>query len=245
MSVRVRGKRQLVVETLAERIARGAFRPGERLDGEHRLAEEFAVSRGTIRQALGELQRRNLISTQSGLGSFVTFDGHALDQRLGWAHALAQTGVEVTTTVLGIEPVAATAVPGLPASAGAGTDQLIAVRRVRTTPAGDAPARVLSFECASVPAVGTLRDLPTSGLRDGSLSASLRAEGLVAGRGEQSVDVRELDAREAGITGRPVGTPFLRSVRTSFDAQGRFVEHVVSLLDPAHFRLQLAFGAQA
>ncbi|MBT2539107.1 hypothetical protein J7I79_23950 [Arthrobacter sp. ISL-69] len=42
------------------------------------------MSRGTIRQALGELQRRRLISIRSGIGSFVTFDGHALDRRLGW-----------------------------------------------------------------------------------------------------------------------------------------------------------------
>ena len=39
------------------------------LPGEHQLAEEFAVSRGTLREALAELKRRNYIATQSGVGS--------------------------------------------------------------------------------------------------------------------------------------------------------------------------------
>lgn len=54
------------------------------LPGEHQLAEEFAVSRGTLREALAELKRRNYIATQSGVGSIVTFDGMVLDQRSGW-----------------------------------------------------------------------------------------------------------------------------------------------------------------
>ena len=48
------------------------------LPGEHQLAEEFAVSRGTLREALAELKRRNYIATQSGVGSIVTFDGMVL-----------------------------------------------------------------------------------------------------------------------------------------------------------------------
>jgi GntR family transcriptional regulator len=48
--------------------------------------------RGTVRSALAELAQRDLIATQSGVGSFVTFDGVALDQSLGWATVPA-TGV--------------------------------------------------------------------------------------------------------------------------------------------------------
>lgn len=237
------GKRDLVVETLAEQIRRGEFAHGQRLDGEHRLAQEFDVSRGTIRQALGELQRRRLIATRTGIGSFVTFDGHPLDQRGGWAQALADAGSDLTTSVLDIAPVDRASIPGLPDDVD--LDEAVAVRRVRSAQQPDGTQRVLSFECASIPATGALRDLPTTGLTDGSLWTTLQAEGLVGTTGEQRVDVHALDEREAGILGREPGTAFLRTVRTSFTSDGRFVEHVVSLLDPARFTLRLSFGEDA
>ncbi|MCQ6272288.1 GntR family transcriptional regulator [Pseudarthrobacter sp. R1] len=243
MTSQVFSKRKLIVEKLANQIRRGEIGPGQRLDGEHRLAEEFDVSRGTIRQALGELQRRRLISIQSGIGSFVTYDGHALDQRLGWAQALAEVGSKVTTRVLSIEPISGSQVPGLPDDVA--LDEAIAVRRVRTTPGEGGAEVAVSFECASVPAVGSLRDLPIRGLKDDSLWASLREEGLIATNGQQSVDVHQLDEREASILGRPVGSSFLRTVRTSYDSDGQFVEHVLSLLDPSHFTLKLTFGDES
>ena len=243
MTSQVFSKRELIVEKLANQIRRGEIGPGQRLDGEHRLAEEFDVSRGTIRQALGELQRRRLISIQSGIGSFVTYDGHALDQRLGWAQALAEAGSKVATRVLSIEPISRSQIPGLPDDVA--LEEAIAVRRVRTTPGEGGAVVAVSFECASVPAVGSLRDLPTRGLKDESLWASLREEGLIATNGQQSVDVHQLDEREASILGRPVGSSFLRTVRTSFSSDGQFVEHVLSLLDPAHFTLKLTFGDES
>lgn len=243
MTSQVFSKRELIVQKLANQIHRGEIGPGQRLDGEHRLAEEFDVSRGTIRQALSELQRRRLISIQSGVGSFVTYDGHALDQRLGWAQALAETGSKVSTRVLSIEFIPGSQIPELPAHVT--LEEAIAVRRVRSTSGENGAEVAVSFECASVPAVGSLRELPTRGLKDGSLWASLRDEGLIATNGQQSVDVHQLDEREASILGRPAGSSFLRTIRTSFGPDGEFVEHVLSLLDPAHFTLKSTFGDKA
>ncbi len=233
-------KRRLVVESIAERIRNGEFAPGEKLSGEHQLAEEFSVSRGTIRQALSDLQQRKLITTRSGLGSFVAFQGHRLDRTRGWAQALAETGLDIVTRVLDISPVTREEITGLPDDVVLG--KAIAVRRVRSIRNDDGTERPISFECSSVPAIGPLADLPVDGLRDGSLWASLNAAGLVASAGRQRVDVHRLDAREALLLGQPEGTGYLRSMRTSFDAEGTFVEHVVSLLDPSRFSLVLDFG---
>ena len=68
-------KKKRVVDELIRRIEAGVMADGFLLPGEHQLAEEFAVSRGTLREALAELKRRNYIATQSGVGSIVTFDG--------------------------------------------------------------------------------------------------------------------------------------------------------------------------
>jgi GntR family transcriptional regulator len=75
------------------------------LPGENLLAQEFNVSRGTLREALSELKRRNYIATQTGVGSIVTYDGISLDQRSGWAQALADSGVLVSTEMLRLEAV--------------------------------------------------------------------------------------------------------------------------------------------
>jgi len=231
-----------VVKTLSRRIKSGELSPGDRLLGEHHLAQEFDVSRGTIRQALGELQRLNLIATQSGVGSFVTFDGVSLDQSIGWARALADSGSQIVTQVLGIEAIAWRDAIHLPAGVeipdGATAATAVRIRRLRRQVDG----RGVSLETSTVPATGLLVRLPETGLVDNSLSVSLESAGLRAARGDQDVTVVRLDQDEATVLDRQLGDAFLRTSRTSWTADGRFVENVVSILDPDRFRLHLTFG---
>ena len=62
---RVGGKRRRLVGDLVELIRSGRLAHGERLPGENQLAEQYQVSRGTVRSALSELQQLELISTQA------------------------------------------------------------------------------------------------------------------------------------------------------------------------------------
>jgi len=227
------GKRSRMVEDLTERIRNGGYAHGERLPGENSLAQGYGVSRGTVRGALSELQRRKLITTETGVGSFVTFDQVPLDQQVGWARALADAGSPGTVELLGISRDAD------PALAPFGT--LITVRRLRRAADGQA----VSLETAAVPGTGALADLPERGLVDDSLTATLRAAGLVGAGGEQWIATEPLDEVAAGLLGRTVGELFLRSTRTTRMRDGRLVEHVVSLLDPSRFRFHLTFGESA
>lgn len=222
-----------MVADLTAQIRSGRLANGDRLPGENQLARQYDVSRGTVRSALSELARQDLIATQGGVGSFVTFDGVPLDQSLGWATALARSGFEITTELLGIERTADRALAGA-----YGVDELAAVRRLRREHGG-AP---VSLEVALVPATGPLADLPERGLVDGSLTATLAAAGLRAAGGEQWIGLESLDEEAAALLERRTGEPFLRAVRTSTTAGGDLVEHVVSLLDPARFRFHLTFG---
>ena len=43
---------------------------------------------------------------------------------------------------------------------------------------------------------------------------------------------RTLNAEDAELLGRPVGTVFLKALRTTYDRKNRFMEQVESLLDP-------------
>ncbi len=52
-------------------IEDGHYKPGDRLPAERQLAEELAVSRPSVRQALGGLQALGLIRVKAGGGAFV------------------------------------------------------------------------------------------------------------------------------------------------------------------------------
>lgn len=236
MSDRVgRLKHEPIVEQLAKEIQTGRLAHGARLPGENALAARFSVSRNTIRQALTELGNQGLIATHSGKGSFVTFDNRTIDDRLGWTRALADQGVR--TTVVRVALVVDTDMAG---RFGLESAELVAVDRLRSSVDG----KPICFERSRVPAVGALRDLPERGLGD-SLYDELRAVGLVPDSGEEWCELARLTAAEAGLLGRPEGERFLRTRRVTRDSDGRFVEHVESLLDPDRFRLHLVFGQQA
>lgn len=60
-----------IVRELENRIDEGAYRDGSRLPSEPELAEEFGVSRGTLREALGILEQDGYLSREHGKGSFI------------------------------------------------------------------------------------------------------------------------------------------------------------------------------
>ncbi|MCO5971599.1 GntR family transcriptional regulator [Actinoallomurus soli] len=229
-------KHRSIAETLAREIRSGRLKRGSRLPGEHALAARFSVSRNTIRSALTELSREGLIATHSGKGSFVTFDGRPLDDRLGWARALADQGVSTETKLLRLERVDD---PDLAERLGADSPSFFAIDRVRTLTHGPA----VSLERSRIPGVGGLLDLPARGLIGGSLTATLASVGLVADHGEEWVSAGPLDETDAAELGRPPGEWFLRARRVSWTATGELVEHVESLLDPLRFQLHLRFGS--
>jgi DNA-binding LacI/PurR family transcriptional regulator len=66
-----------VASLLRQGIHAGRHVVGERLANERQLADQFSVSRGTIRQALQILETERLISRQQGRGTFVVDPAYA------------------------------------------------------------------------------------------------------------------------------------------------------------------------
>ena len=60
-----------VVRQIEELILRGVLSPGDRLPAERDLAERLAVSRPSLREALGALQESGLLVARAGAGVFV------------------------------------------------------------------------------------------------------------------------------------------------------------------------------
>ncbi|MGS2591497.1 GntR family transcriptional regulator [Streptomyces hebeiensis] len=231
-------KHQRIARVLAREIHSGALKPGSKLPGEHALTRRFSVSRTTVRQALDELSKQGLISTHAGVGSFVTFDGHLLDNQLGWTRALADQGARITTEVLRLETVRD---PGLAGELGLEGHDFMALDRLRILPGG-AP---VALERSRVPLLPALAEVPARGLVDGSLTRTLAAAGIRATHGDEWASVTRLDAGEATLLRRGEGDVFLRTRRVSRGPEGDVVEHVTSLLDPARFELHLGFEEPA
>lgn len=72
--ITVRSAAVQIADQLRAAIADGTWRPGDRLPSEHRLAEAYGVSRGTIREASRILAATHLVESTRGAagGTFVT-----------------------------------------------------------------------------------------------------------------------------------------------------------------------------
>jgi len=70
-----------VLGVLRQRIVDGAYEEGDQLRPEDQLAAEFRVSRATVRQAVGELVREDLVARKQGRGTFVLPVGATSDRQ--------------------------------------------------------------------------------------------------------------------------------------------------------------------
>ena len=62
-----------IYNEMLEKITSGQWRAGTKLPNELELMEQYGVSRGTIRNALGKLERNSLVSRRKAIGTFVKF----------------------------------------------------------------------------------------------------------------------------------------------------------------------------
>ncbi|MCW3478701.1 FCD domain-containing protein [Neisseriaceae bacterium JH1-16] len=61
-----------IVEQLEAQILEGVLKPGSRLPAERTLAEQFGVSRPSLREAIQKLTARGLLTSRQGGGTYVT-----------------------------------------------------------------------------------------------------------------------------------------------------------------------------
>lgn len=228
-------KSEQVARAIERDIRAGRLPHGDLIGSEAGLMRRFSVSRNTVRRGLEILARQGLITTRTGIGSFVTYDGTTLDSARGWTVALSQEGGAVETRLLGINA-------GSSARADArlgGAGHYLRIDRLRLCRRA---GQGISLERSRLPWRPGFAPVPQHGLKEGSLNATLAALGLAAASGEEVAGViPALSAVDAGIMQRAAGGPMLRLERVTRDAAGEVLEYVESILDPARFGLRIAF----
>jgi GntR family transcriptional regulator len=100
-----------VEETIAAEIAQGEYRPGDQLPTEDALLERFQVSRITVRRAIQNLVRRDLLEIRRGLGTFVLSPRieAELTKLTGFVEDMHAVGRKATARVVGQDVVTASA----------------------------------------------------------------------------------------------------------------------------------------
>ena len=89
-----------VAAQLRRRILEGEYAYEERLPAERSLAEEFGVSRGTIRSVLQILEQQHLVARQIGSGTYVTHREIANQQEI----SSITSPLEMNEVRIAIEP---------------------------------------------------------------------------------------------------------------------------------------------
>jgi len=210
-----------ILAHLAALIASGALAPGARLPPERRLAATLGVSRMTVRQALGELERDGLVRRVVGRGGG-TFVGEAPREAApsgagGISAALRRAAGASHAEIISaeVEPAGKRTAAALDLER---HDRVVVVTRLRL--AGGKP---LAVERTSLPS----RLFPD--LEDMDLAGSLydlmdEGFGLRPVRAVERLEVAEARPSDARTIGAKRGTPVLLVERVGYAADGRPVE---------------------
>ena len=78
-----------VIAQIVRAIARGELLPGDKLPSVRRLAADLVINPNTVARAYSEMERRGLLSTKTGAGTFVT-DPALRDRDAAQVNALAE-----------------------------------------------------------------------------------------------------------------------------------------------------------
>ena len=227
-----------IAETLAQEIARGHARPGDRLPTEADLAARFGVNRHTVRHALADLAARGLVHARRGAGVFVTARpvDYPLGRRVRFHQAVEAQGQVPSRQLTRIEtrPADRAEAEALALAPG---DPVHVVEGVSS-----ADGQPLAAFRSVFP--GWLDGLPGALRQGNSVTAALAACGVA----DYTRAVTRLTAKSARAVlalrlHLPEGAPILRAVAINVDPAGRPVEYGTTWF--AGDRVSLTIGEDA
>jgi GntR family transcriptional regulator len=227
-------------EELRDQIDKGTWRPHDRVPSESALMKQYAVSRITVRQALGDLEKEHVIFKVPGKGSFVAPPKpfQDLGRLQGFAEAMGAKGHAIDNQVLSVRTVPAPAAVAERLQLQAG-EAVVEIRRIRRL-----EQRPVSLDLTWLPQrVGervAREDLTT---RD--VFEILETEcGIPLGHADLAIDAVLADESQAALLGVPAGSPVLHIERLTHGRDGRPLdhEHLYCRAGGLQYRLRLQRG---
>ncbi|WP_405592761.1 GntR family transcriptional regulator [Streptomyces sp. NBC_01190] len=234
-----------IADDLRQRIRAGELSPGDRLPAETTLVEEYAKSLPTIRQALSLLQAEGLVEKQHGRGNFVRRPrtpvrrsnlrhqwekGRARDPEPDRAQTGAtehDTGLEMSDLVFRAVYREVPAEPEIAKEFGVPAGTTLVERtyrtryRVENAPFTLVRSYLVRDMVAENPALLDDSNEPWPG----GTQSQLFTIGIELDRIEELVTARPPTAEEAEELALPAGTAVIVMRKSSYDTDGRVVEH--------------------
>jgi GntR family transcriptional regulator len=209
---------------LREKIASGAFAPGERLPTESELIKQYGDSRITVRQALGTLAEEGMIERQQGRGTFVAqrrtrklkFDG--ITHLTGSLDELIEMGMDASVKILEFNRVEADKNEAEIFKVKIGTP-IYRLKRLRLFD-GKPYSLIVNYLPEEIGSQLTEEELSSSAI----LQMIETKFGVHLNEAKQQIKAELADPYIAGQLGIRVGSPLLSIERTVFADDGKPVE---------------------
>jgi GntR family transcriptional regulator len=222
-----------VYRMIADEIASGTLRPGDRLPAERELCHRLSVSRTTVRRAFAALVEDGLIESAAGRGAFVT--NHSLAEPpnalMSFSELGASRGLRSSSVVLTRELRQATIELAELFGIAPGAE-LFALERLRKL--DDVPVAV---DEALVP-LRRAPELETMDFAAESLYAVLDRNGCAPVRAAYTVEAAAATSREAELLGLAAASPVLLATTIGTDAAGQAVEQTRTVYRADRYRFQ-------
>jgi DNA-binding GntR family transcriptional regulator len=226
---------------LRAQIAAGAFGEGARLPSESELAEKFATTRGTVRQALAPLMFEGLIERRKGLGTFVA--SRPVESRIeaqrphSFEEQMKAAGAQVGFRLIGFdaEPASSSVTTALELTPDTVIYRLRRLRLVEGEVIGFEDRSMLERIGASIPA-SSLATQSAVAIAELALGAPLGGMTVSVG----AIAVRGETARHLGLRS---GSPALVRAHTFFDPAGRPILAGESIYRGDKYRFTYRFGS--
>jgi GntR family transcriptional regulator len=208
-------------ETLRSRILDGSYAPHAQMPSEHDLCAMFGVSRITVRQALGDLQKEGLVFRLHGKGTFVAKPRafQNVTSLQGFAEAMASMGHEIVNRLQGVRYVEADPRAARRLNVPPGT-RVLEIRRVRLL-----DREPVSLELTWLPeALG--ERVARADLHTRDIFLVLENDCAVTlGHADVSIDATLADDEIARALNLDAHAPVLRIERLTHDAEGAPVDY--------------------
>lgn len=219
---------------LKQAVSSGELPKGVFLDNELDLAEQWQVSRPTVRRAIQELVDDGLLVRRRGVGTQVVNDQVRRPFSLSSLYDdLTAAGRTPTTEVIelrtGAAPDGVATALGLPPSAPV-------VHLVRVRSADDRPLAIVHNWLLCEVAEDLTPDL----LGQHGLYALLRERGVRPHSAQQRLGAKAATPEEATMLGLALGSPLVTMHRVMQDDTGRPIEVADTVYDAAHYSVEMS-----
>jgi GntR family transcriptional regulator len=228
-------KAKQVYLILRDRILSGALGFGTKLPTENELADYYAVSRVTVRRALGELERERFIERRRSAGTRVVYrsaPAPVVADISGVLANIADMGRRTAVKLLSFDyvPAAGAVAEALGVDAHTLLQRSIRVRAVDRVPFSYLTTHVPE----SIATTFTRQELASRPLLELLERAGVKVEharqrisaGLATPDVAQALDIR-------------AGSPLIELLRVVFDQSGRAVEHLHALYRPDRYAFEM------